>query len=688
MRRLGLLALIFGLATLAPRSTHAQDATPTVTPITAAPPGFVVTPNPYSNGTRAVADLPASQHKKNVGGSDGSGLCVYTSVWHSALWQSVSELYDFRHWMESKPGGSYPEKFESTLAAYCKSKGIVCPGCLQHTGGDEDFLDLAIKTGRMPGITYCGMDGRYNSPVAHMVSLVHLDKDRAAIVDNNYPGTWLWMPRADFLARWRGIQTNGKAYMGRDARGRASPIGGGWAVVLLPGQPTPYPTSPPAQFAAKPKCDCGPVCDCGPGCKCSDRKTVAQDAPNLNDLGSPWMVGGGKPEGKAPCICGDSCKCATGDCPGKCPLAYAQFRFRQSSGGCPGGSCPSGGCPGGNCSPGTSCPGGNCPAPTQKPLFDPFAPIPVPMATGKWIESSRAGEYGYWIGERCTAWLEADGNVYAIDAAGKVTYRKISPPAPLPRTVNVAPAIDKPIVKADPVPPEFPQGGVDSSRMTTEKRYWCEGGRCTKEDAESVLGGKLADDSGRWNLVAVGEPNLWRKVTDDLGRLEPALREKINFKVYSPGDWQVAQFTLADGITLRKPAVGRVGATVGIVGSAEYSPVALTDLLGRPGGPLLAAVPVPTPVPVPVPPPPIVPVPVPVPTPPPTPKPVPVPTPEPTPAPVPTPKPVPLPEPAPIQPLDPPAPPEHDPYWIDDESSLVWMGVLGVGGFALYRRKR
>src|SRR5574338_1184024 len=89
-----------------------------------APSGFVVTKDPVLNGVRVTADLPAGQHHRNVGGSDGAGLCVYTSFWHAALWQSVREVYEFRAYMERRPGGSYPEKFDATLAAYCKSKGI------------------------------------------------------------------------------------------------------------------------------------------------------------------------------------------------------------------------------------------------------------------------------------------------------------------------------------------------------------------------------------------------------------------------------------------------------------------------------------------------------------------------------------------------------------------------------------
>ena len=104
------------------------------------------------------------------------------------------------------------------IAKYGKGTAYV-----QHTGGDESFLELALKTGRMPGVTYAGRDNRYSGPIAHMVNLVYLDADQAAILDNNYPEKLLWMSRKEFLTRWRDQ-------------------GGGWAVVLLtpPASPPPY----------------------------------------------------------------------------------------------------------------------------------------------------------------------------------------------------------------------------------------------------------------------------------------------------------------------------------------------------------------------------------------------------------------------------------------------------------------
>lgn len=170
------------------------------------------------DGTHVECDLPAEYRMKNVGGRDGAGLCVFTSIMHAARYQQEPKLWEFQKQMRAEPGGGYPAKVDKMIARYGPGTNYV-----QHEGGDADFLKLALRTGRMPSVTYCGRDGvYYKSNIAHMVNLAYLDGSRAAILDNNYIGNYLWMTESEFDSRWQGQ-------------------GGGWAVVLL----SPPPPQPP-----------------------------------------------------------------------------------------------------------------------------------------------------------------------------------------------------------------------------------------------------------------------------------------------------------------------------------------------------------------------------------------------------------------------------------------------------------
>src|SRR5262245_16320763 len=164
-------------------------------------------------------DLPGTEHLKNVGGRDGAGLCVFTSVEHAGRWENAVQLVGLQAKMRQEPGGGWPEKLDQVLARH--AAGVQY---LQHTGGDPAILRLALKTGRMPSVTY-GYSPRYGGGnIAHMVNLVHLSDRWACVLDNNFPGEdrYEWMAPAEFERRWK-------------------LKGGGWAVVVLAPPPPPIP---------------------------------------------------------------------------------------------------------------------------------------------------------------------------------------------------------------------------------------------------------------------------------------------------------------------------------------------------------------------------------------------------------------------------------------------------------------
>lgn len=164
-------------------------------------------------------DLPAGLRMKNTGGTDGAGLCVWTSLTHSARWQGEAKLFSLRADMEKKKGGGWPQRVDQELSA----RGV---NYLQYEGRDLEGLKAALACGLMPSVTWNAKgDPNYRGPIAHMVNLVHLDDRHAAILDNNHPGQLLRMTPAEFLA----------GYAGK---------GSGWAVFLLDrGPPAPVPVN-------------------------------------------------------------------------------------------------------------------------------------------------------------------------------------------------------------------------------------------------------------------------------------------------------------------------------------------------------------------------------------------------------------------------------------------------------------
>lgn len=190
--------------------------------------GAKVGGNVNADGVQLQCDLPGKLHLQNKGGSDGAGLCVFTSIAHSARWQNVPLLANFRDWMTKYPGGGYPEKVTDMIQRIAKEKGQAVPDYLQVESTDLDILRLACKTGRMPAVTYSySPTGRYGGQrIYHMVSLPHADKDTFVVLDNNYPGEnqYEWMTEKEFYAAYT-------------AKGREK----GWAVILLNSGPPPIP---------------------------------------------------------------------------------------------------------------------------------------------------------------------------------------------------------------------------------------------------------------------------------------------------------------------------------------------------------------------------------------------------------------------------------------------------------------
>jgi hypothetical protein len=155
---------------------------------------------PPSAQLTPVVDVPAPLRTPNWGG----GSCVHASTVHLLHWQGQHELAEW--WRRTYSGGEYSTRLHQRLDAANLRFAYT-------TSGDAAFLEWALRTRRGAGITYFPN---------HAVNLVHLDSERAGLLDNNRVGQTIWIPRDEFLRQW-------KAY-------------GGWAwtLVYTPPPPTPF----------------------------------------------------------------------------------------------------------------------------------------------------------------------------------------------------------------------------------------------------------------------------------------------------------------------------------------------------------------------------------------------------------------------------------------------------------------
>jgi len=168
-------------------------------------------------------DLPGELHLKNVGGSDGAGLCVATSITHAARYQGIQVLQDFQQWCRKYRGGGWPEKVDKQIRQVCEERGQPVPRYLQVRKLDMEIVKAATKSGRFVCSTYAfSPTNRYRGKVAHMVNIAHADDQSIAWLDNNFPGeeNYEWVDPAT-------------------AARQMNDMGGAWYVIFLDGAPPP-----------------------------------------------------------------------------------------------------------------------------------------------------------------------------------------------------------------------------------------------------------------------------------------------------------------------------------------------------------------------------------------------------------------------------------------------------------------
>lgn len=149
-----------------------------------------------------TVNLPVGLRQQNWLGPKRSGSCVYASTVMLLRWQG---RYDLAEQVQQIGDGSWSERLGRDLTV----RGI---RFAETTNGSVRFLEWACATRRGAGVTW-----GYDQPGGHMLCLVHLDEQRAGILDNNYPDKITWLERDEFIAWWK--------------------KSGGWAVSVVVGPP-------------------------------------------------------------------------------------------------------------------------------------------------------------------------------------------------------------------------------------------------------------------------------------------------------------------------------------------------------------------------------------------------------------------------------------------------------------------
>jgi hypothetical protein len=190
-------------------------------------------------GTKAQVQIPLELRQRNSVGTNGAGLCVIASqVTDGRKQERPAEVQGLWDTAKRRWGGYSPPKLKSLVAEVCPELPY-----LSYEGADTDGLERLTRQGIPIGVTYSTGKLYGYRHIAHMVSLIHLDSARAAVIDNNKPEVVAWMPRAEFDRRFRD-RGEGWAFLWQLASARLGPVsldgllvavvvGGGVAILYL-----------------------------------------------------------------------------------------------------------------------------------------------------------------------------------------------------------------------------------------------------------------------------------------------------------------------------------------------------------------------------------------------------------------------------------------------------------------------
>lgn len=137
-------------------------------------------------GEKPVVNLPYKLRQENWIGNRGQGSCVHASMVMLLRWQHQDRLANYwrSHYQNGETWDGLVQKMEANNVRWAGT----------YNQENVKFLEWAIRTRRGCMVT-C-------QDAAHMVVLVHLDKDWAGILDNNSTNRIIWKTRKSFLKEW------------------------------------------------------------------------------------------------------------------------------------------------------------------------------------------------------------------------------------------------------------------------------------------------------------------------------------------------------------------------------------------------------------------------------------------------------------------------------------------------------
>lgn len=163
----------------------------------------VVTVEPRLGSIVANAPIPTRLHVRNEGSDvDQAGLCVIASLIANGAFQGVPGLEGLKAselWKMAKAeaGGYYDEKLRNLLKRVMPDEKWV-----SWEGTSTELLEEYSSRGYPLGTTMNTAELYQMQGIHHMVSNGHVGPDVAMYVDNNAPGEYHWITRAEFDRRY------------------------------------------------------------------------------------------------------------------------------------------------------------------------------------------------------------------------------------------------------------------------------------------------------------------------------------------------------------------------------------------------------------------------------------------------------------------------------------------------------